>query len=139
VYVFKLSKCRCQNYSVKIKYLVYFRLEYPNKSQSKTVEYFKLNGIQETWFLEARKCGKKIGSGRKCGLSSFKVRAGLKKQAAGRSAKLYRELRQKKHLTKMRVHRKAKKSALKTTTRQYSIVHHQSNTQKKINTFCYEI
>jgi hypothetical protein len=35
---------------------------------------------------------RKIGSGKKCALSSSKVRAALKKQTAGRSAKSYRKL-----------------------------------------------
>jgi hypothetical protein len=60
---------------------------------------------------------RKIGSGKKCGFSSSKLRAALKKQTAGRSAKSYRELGRKiqvhhkivkKYLTKMGVHRKAK-------------------------------
>jgi hypothetical protein len=55
----------------------------------------------------------------------------LKKQTAGRSAKSYRELGRKiqvhhntvkKYLTKMGVHRKAKKSAPKTTVRQQSVI-----------------
>jgi DNA-binding transcriptional regulator YhcF (GntR family) len=67
-----------------------------------------------------------MGSRKKCALSSSKVRAALKKQTAGRSAKSYRELgwkiqvhhnTVKKYLTKIRVHRKAKKSA-----RQQSVI-----------------
>jgi DNA-binding transcriptional regulator YhcF (GntR family) len=73
----------------------------------------------------------KIGSGKKCAFSSSKVRATLKKQTAGCSAKSYRELGQKiqvhhktvkKYFTKMKVHRKAKKSAPKTTARQKSVI-----------------
>jgi hypothetical protein len=60
-----------------------------------------------------------------------KVRAALKKQTVCRSAKSYRELGQKiqvnhnsvkKYLTKMGVHRKAKKFALKTTAHQQSVI-----------------
>jgi hypothetical protein len=55
----------------------------------------------------------------------------MKKQTASRSAKLYRELGRKiqvhhntvkKYLTKMRVHRKAKKIAPKTTAHQQSVI-----------------
>jgi hypothetical protein len=74
---------------------------------------------------------RKIGSGKICALSSSKVCAALKKQTAGRSAKLYRELGRKiqvhhdtdkKYLTKMRVHRKAQKPPPKTTARQQSVI-----------------
>jgi hypothetical protein len=68
---------------------------------------------------------------KKCALSSSKVRAALKKQTAGRSPKSYRELERKiqvhhntikKYLPKMEVHRKSKKSALKTTARQQTVI-----------------
>jgi hypothetical protein len=91
--------------------IVKFCLETPNKSKSETDEHFKLLGFKillshnkKVW--EARK----FGSGKKCTLSSFKVRAALKEQTAGRSAKSYRELGRKiqvhlntvkKYLTKM--------------------------------------
>jgi hypothetical protein len=74
---------------------------------------------------------RKIGSGKKRALSSSKVRAALKKQTTGRSAKFYRELGRKiqvhhntvkKYLTKKGGHRKAKKSAPKTTARQQSVI-----------------
>jgi hypothetical protein len=74
---------------------------------------------------------KKIGSGKKCALSSSKFRAALKKQTAVHSAKSYRELGRKiqvqhntvkKYLTKMGVHRKAKKSAPNTTARQKFVI-----------------
>jgi hypothetical protein len=76
--------------------------------------------------------GRNIGSGKKCALSSSKVRVALKKQTASRSAKSYHELGRKnqvhhytvkKYSTKIGVHRKAKKKiAPKTTTRQQSVI-----------------
>jgi hypothetical protein len=75
---------------------------------------------------------RKTGSGKKCSLSSSKVLTALKKQTVGCSAKSYRELGQKiqihqnsvkKYLTKMVVHRKAKKSAPKTTAQKKVEVH----------------
>jgi hypothetical protein len=79
---------------------------------------------------------RKIGSAKKCAISSSKVRAALNKQTAGRSAKLYRELglkikvhhnTVKKYLTKMRVHRKAKKFTPKTT----STIRHQNQVEPR--------
>jgi hypothetical protein len=79
----------------------------------------------------SKKKWRKISSGKKCALSSYKVRAALKKQTVGRSAKSYRELGRKiqvhhntvkKYLTKMGVHRKAKNSSPKTTARQQSVI-----------------
>jgi transposase len=113
--------------------IVKFCLENPNKNKSETVEYFKLLEFKTPTiyrtikrFEKQEKVEKKIGSGKKCALSLSKICVALKKQTAGRNAKSYRELRRKiqvhhntvkKYLTKMGVHRKAKKSAPKTTAR----------------------
>jgi hypothetical protein len=60
--------------------------ENPNKSKSETVEHFKLLGFKIstiyhtiTKFEKQEKVERKIGSGKKCALSSSKVRAALKK------------------------------------------------------------
>jgi hypothetical protein len=105
--------------------IVRFCLENSNKSKSETAEHFKrlrfkIPTIYRTSkrFEKQEKVEKKISSGKKCALSSSKVRAALKKQTAGRSAKSYRELGRKiqvhhntvkKYLTKMGIHREAKK------------------------------
>jgi phage gp16-like protein len=96
-------------------YRIYFRQPNPTKLARRP----KLQN-SNNWFEKQEKEGRKIGSGKKWALSSSKVRVALKKQTAGRSTKSYRELRRKiqvlhntvkKYLTKMGVHRKAKKSA----------------------------
>jgi hypothetical protein len=46
-------------------------------------------------FEQQEKVKMKIGSGKKTALSSSKVRAALRKQTAGSSAKAYRELKRK--------------------------------------------
>jgi hypothetical protein len=69
--------------------------------------YFTIKRFEEQRYFE-----RKIGCGRKCALSSSIARAALKKQTAGRILKSYREL----------VHRKAKNSAPKTTSRQQSVI-----------------
>jgi hypothetical protein len=78
--------------------IVDFCLENPNKSKSKTVKDLKLLGFKIPTiyrkikrFEKQEKVKRKIGSGKKCALSSSKVRAALKKQTAGRSAKSYIE------------------------------------------------
>jgi hypothetical protein len=97
------------------------------KSKSETVEHFKLLEFKiliiyrrVKRFEKQEKVKRKIGSEKKCAFSSSKVRAALKKQPGGRSAKSYRELGRKiqvhhntvkKYLTG--VHCKAKKSAPK--------------------------
>jgi hypothetical protein len=50
-----------------------FCLETPNKSKSETAEHFKLLGLK--MFEKKEKVKRKIGSGKKCALSSSKVRA----------------------------------------------------------------
>jgi hypothetical protein len=109
-----LSELQCQKLIVKMF------LQNPNKSKSETT------GIQDSYYLsyinkrfdKQERVERKIGSGKKCSLSSSKVHAALKTQTAGRSAKSYLELgwkiqvqhiTVKKYLTKMRVHHKAKK------------------------------
>jgi hypothetical protein len=126
--VFNLSKCpelQRRNLSEKCC------LENPNKRRNKNIEPFKLLGfkipsIYRTIirFEKQEKEERKIGSGKNCALSSSKarskVRTALKKENAGRRAKPYNT--DKKYLTKMEVHYKAKTSAPKTTARQQSVI-----------------
>jgi hypothetical protein len=66
--------------------IVKFGLQNPNKSKSETVEHFKLLGFKIPTiyrtikrFEKQEKVERKIGTGKKCALSSSKVRAALKK------------------------------------------------------------
>jgi hypothetical protein len=104
------------------------------KGKRETFEHFKLLSFKIFTikrFEKQKKQERKIDSGKKCALLSSKVRAVLKKQTAGRSAKSYRELgwkiqvhlkTVKKYLTKIGVHRKTKKSAPKSTARQQFVI-----------------
>jgi hypothetical protein len=79
----------CQSIAFRItatKFNCKFCLENPNKSKSETVEHFKLRRFKiHTIYRTIKRFEKqeiverKIGSGKKCALSSSKVRAALKK------------------------------------------------------------
>jgi hypothetical protein len=101
------------------------------------VRLLSCSAVQDSHYLSYKRFEKqekvetKIGYGKKCALPSSKVRAALKKQTAGRSAKSYHELgwkiqvhhgTVKNYLTKMRVHRKAQKPPPKTIARQQSVI-----------------
>jgi hypothetical protein len=79
--------------------IVKFCLGNPSKCKSETVEHFKLLGFKiATTYRTIKMCEKeekverKIGSGKKCALSSSKAPAALKQQTAGRIRNSYREL-----------------------------------------------
>lgn len=110
----------------------------PHLKKNEIFKHFHAMGFKKTFIYNAIKLFenkksmvRKPGSGRKCALKDSKVRANLKQQTAGRSAKSYSELGRKfkvhrdtikMYLTKMGVNRKAKKSAPKTTERQEAVI-----------------
>jgi hypothetical protein len=116
-----LSELQRRNFIVK------FYLENPNKSKNETVEHFKLMGLKiPTIYRTIKRFEKqeKLDPGKNVPFHRLnsKVRAALKKQTAGRSAKSYRELGRKiqvhhntvkLYMTKMRVHCKEKNPHLK--------------------------
>lgn len=110
----------------------------PNKTKSEIFHHFSEMGFKKTFIYNAIKLlenqksmDRKPGSGKKCQLSDSKIKAKLKAETVGRSAKSYRELGRKykvtgntikKYLLDMQVKKKSKKSAPHTTELQESVI-----------------
>lgn len=120
------------------KLICKFCEENPNKTKSEVFKHFNDMGFKKTFiyntmnlFEHNKSVERKPGSGKKCSLQDSKVRAKLKAETAGRSAKSYRQLGKKykcdkntvkRYLESMGIEKKKKKTAPFTTEKQQNVI-----------------